>query len=455
MDCWNLFKSHGRTRPQPHPVWAGMVIALALGLAPNSTRALDFTTRQLANETKINRDASIGPNGWALWIQFITNGTSSAITDLMLYRNGERSSLGADRADTFFGNTKPLIQSNYVVWVANYRQFVGSSWELVEVPHPDEGAAEIPALYKAFENQAGDQWFVNLSDATNGVMIYTNRGVVVTNVLAEATGTNNLLRRHPSGGSEICLWTGSGEVTRVSTDLRNDFAPTVWGGLVAWQKAKGWPFGWEVMMWETGKTSQLTTNYYYDMAPVVQNRQVVWYGWDGYDFEIFLYDADKDETVQITSNRYDDVGPVLWDGVIAWEGYPAVESDVFMWKNGQINKLSDNVEDDTNPRIWNGQVVWQGFDGDDFEVYLFDGSKTVKLTANDFDDVNPEISDGLITWMGYEKNWDAEIFASDGKAIKQLTENEVEDRDPKTAGGRIVWTVEVDGKGQVWMAEQP
>ncbi len=386
-----------------------------------------------------------------VWVQYITNDTSSAITELVRYQNGERTSLTGSYAPTFFGNDKPSIQGNQMVWIANYRKFEGTSFVLAEVPQKEGDPEEIPAMYVALEGFS-DQTFANLSDVNNGVLIYTNRGVVITNIVSGGTSTNQA-RRGPAGAVEINFWPGTGDVIRVSTDTRHDFAPSVWNGLVAWQKEKGWPFGWEIMMWETNHTWQITTNYYYDMAPVVQGRQMVWYGWDGYDFEIFLYDADQNQITQITSNRYDDVGPVIWDGTIAWEGFPAVEADIFMWKNGQTVKLSDNVEDDFNPHIWNGQVVWQSFDGDDFEIYLYDGSKTVKLTANNFDDVNPVVRDGVITWMGYEGNWDAEIYAWDGKQTVRLTENEIEDRDPKTADGRIVWTADDNGRSQVWLAE--
>ena len=416
--------------------------------------ALDFTTRQIADPLLENRDPTISENGEVYWISYNTNDTSSAITDLVRFKGSERTSMGTDQSDDFYANAKPLAQSNYVVWIANYRKSLNPSWILAQVPQKEGDPVEIPAQYKAFEDPATKrQWLENMSDSTNVTMVtVTNNGVITTNFVSESFDVSKY-SRHPSGVTEINLWRGTGEIIRVTTDMRNDFAPSVWGGLVSWQKARGWPFGWEIMMWETGQTWQITTNYYYDMAPMVQNRQMVWYGWDGYDFEIYLYDADKNETVQITSNRFDDVGPVLWDGVIAWEGYPSVEADIFMWKNGQITKLSDSVEDDVSPRIWNGQVVWQSFDGDDFEIYLYDGLKTVKLTQNNYDDVNPDLHDGIITWMGYEGGWDAEIYAWDGAKIQRLTENEGEDRDPQTRGQRIIWFGENEGRNEIWLAE--
>ncbi len=430
---------------------AGVALAAAL---PAS--ALDFSQTQIADEEQVNRDATIGDAGLVAWIAYRTSDVSavSAITDIMVWNRGERTSLGQEHSAMFYGSALPQVNGQDMVWIANYRQFGEHSFVLAEVPDRDQGATEIPALYKAFVNDVGDQWFVNLSEATNGVIVYTNQGVVVTNIIGTGESNQDQLRRHPSGDTEINLWRGTGEVVRITTDRRNDYAPSVWNGLVSWQKAKGWPFGWEIMMWETGKTWQLTTNFYYDLAPVVQGRQIAWYGWDGYDFEIFLYDGADGSTIQITSNRYDDVGPVLWEGQIAWEGFPSVEGDIFLWKDGQVRKISDNIEDDFNPRIWNGQVVWQGFDGDDFEVYLYDGSKTVKVTSNNHDDVKPDLRDGLFVWMGYEGNWDAEIYAWEGKGDPvRLTDNDDEDRDPRTAGGRIVWQVESLGKHQIWLAE--
>lgn len=429
------------------------LLAALLWLPSASLPAIEFSNRQIADVNKVNRDPTISEDGQVYWISYSTNQADPTITDLVRFHQGKTISMGADLAADFFANAKPSAQSNYVVWIANYRKFTPTSWIMPQVPAREGDPEEIPAQFKAFEDPGGRQWFLNLADSTNTTMVIsTNNGVITTNWIGDSYNVTNM-SRHPSGATEINLWTGTGDVVRVTTDQRNDFAPSIWGGLVSWQKARGWPFGWEIMMWETGKTWQITTNYYYDMAPQVQNRQMVWYGWDGYDFEIYLYDADKQETLQITSNRYDDVGPVLWDGVIAWEGYPAVEADIFMYKNGQITKLSDNVEDDFSPHIWDGQVVWQSFDGDDFEIYLYDGAKTVKLTQNSFDDINPDIRDGVVTWMGYEGGWDSEIYAWDGTKTIRLTENDAEDRDPRTAGKRIVWYVENEGRSEIWVAE--
>ena len=461
-------------------------------------QAAEFDVLQISSDEMVSRDPVIGETGFAAWGAYRSPETGGTAADVMIYSNGVAKPLFRTRPRDNPANFRPDVHSNSLVWVG---MLAGSTrtvaWQLREVPAPDRDTPvpELPATYHFDLVEAGQQVWSEPSTnrtATNGVAAATNEPAVVaadTNTPPPATApegvsetgavkkakssdlavpadpavakpppdTANLEddpRRQPSGDTEILLWRGGGEILRLTEDNRNDLGPSIWGNLIAWQTAKGWPFGWEIMAWADGQLIQLTTNYYYDMAPKVHGSQVVWYGWDGHDFEIFLFDHSKDITTQITSNQYDDVSPALWDGVIVWEGYAGADADIFMWKDGQTRKISENIEDDLNPRIWNGQVVWQGFDGDDFEIYLFDGDKTIKLTSNTYDDVNPDIRDGLICWMGYHSNWDAEIFVWNGGAESvQLTENEFEDRNPRTAGRRVIWESEQAGKSLIFLAE--
>lgn len=416
---------------------------LALLAVTVSAGAVEFNTRLISDPTRMNRDPVISSAGLIAWVAHGTSDVNISQADLVVLDGDERRVLTDGQGQNLFGSHRPVVHSNTVVWLAYFAQQGGEpSWILREVPDRDAGAPELPASYLASEQNGRQQLTVasNVTEAT-------------TNGLVPA-------RRHPSGLGEIVRWDRGGEVKRITSDFRNDFAPSVWGNLTAWQVAKGFPFGWEIMAFDNGNFLQLTTNFYYDMSPKVYGRQITWYGWDGHDFEIYLFDQDKNTTTQITSNQYDDVSPVIWDGQIAWEGYPAAESDIFLWKNGEIKKLSDNIEDDFNPRIWNGQVTWQGFDGDDFEIYYYDGNNPpFKLTINTFDDTNPDIGERFITWAGFKDNWDAEIYALDksGEAKSgteiQLTDNEEEDRDPRTAGNRIVWQGERQGQIGVYLAE--
>lgn len=456
-----------RTRPA-FRAWLAAVCfscpSLLLLLIGQDACALSFDVRQISDDAAISRDPSISDADLVSWVSSLPAGGAPGLAQVTVFKDNKRQELPNPEGGTT--SVKPQTQSNAVVWIGNYTNILGDvSERLTEAPNRDQGAEELRALYTAEVDADGKQKLVVLDSRSNQfqTILLTNAdGTVTASNRPEIVTITNEIRRHPSGSGELVLWSATGTTKRLTHDHRDDYSPSVWNGQVTWQKAKGWPFGWEIFYWQDGVAKQLTTNFYYDMAPKVQGRQVVWYGWDGHDFEIFLYDRDKDLISQITSNRYDDVSPVIWNGLIAWEGYQSAEAEIYVSREGKdasgqsvrtIKKVSDNVEDDINPRVWNGLVVWQGFDGDDFEIYLHDGEKTRKVTANNYDDTNPDIRDGIVTWQGYKDNWDAEIFAWDTAADPvQITENDDEDRDPRTAAGRIVWQQDTGTKSRIFLA---
>ena len=433
-----------RSGPRSRFVGGGRCLILfllgGLLIQASPSQAGRFKVTQIADENLVNRGPVISETGLVVWHTYAQNDKGESFSDVFIHQNGETRSLTRGVMDPLAANPHPRVQSNTVVWVSTFSSpGQDLTWTLKQVPPKKDQPEELDATFIAHAEadgaggSLGRQWFTGPSTNPAG-----------TGTLAGVVTNFSRPRRHPSGDAEICLWDG-GEIRRITQDTRNDLAPSAWGHLVAWQKAKGWPFGWEIMFWDDGFRNQLTTNYYYDMSPVVQGRRIAWYGWDGHDFEIYLYDRDKDTTIQVTSNRYDDVSPVLWGDLLAWEAYPTVEADIHAWKNGKILKIGENPEDDINPAAWNGKVVWQGFD---------DRDHTVKLTDNDYDDIKPDIRDGLVCWMGYFENWDAEIFVWDGTNITRLTDNDYEDRDPHTAGGRLVWqAVDTDGHNLILLAE--
>ena len=478
----------------------GVVFSLTL-----SSMAADFVVSQISDNKRTHREPTISETGLAAWMAFTEKESGNIESDIFTYKNGKAENLTFGKTGLNAANLKPQVQSNLVVWVATLPTTKKADWILREVPSDqrDTPVPELRALYTPRENESGDKWYEEVPTnairqealvagtastnrvpptalpgtgkvaavtgktpvaATGHVATATNKVVATvvpsnpppTFIIEPPVDTSSItqeVRRTDSGDTEICLWRGGAEIERITRDYREDLGPSVWGNLIAWQKSKGWPFGWEIMLWADGQRIQLTTNYYYDMAPKVHQNQVVWYGWDGHDFEIFLYDHTRGTTTQITSNQYDDVSPSIWGGEIVWEGYAGVDADIFLWKSNTITKISDNIEDDLNPRIWNGKVVWQGFDGDDFEIYYYDGEKTVKLTSNTYDDLNPDIGGNLVCWMGYFDNWDSEIFVWDGKDTTRLTDNEWEDRDPKTAGGRVIWQSDQEISSVIYLAE--
>lgn len=420
-----------------------------MGTGLRATAQGPFAIRQIADETQLNRAPVISETGLIAWYAFRIGPDAPQATEIYIHQNGETRSLTGGIIENNAGNNDPQVFSNSVVWVTTFSQNTKEpTWVLVDPLIVEGDIPEIDSRYRAYAGPdeagggPGRQWFEPVG-TTN----------TFTHDLEGEEGQKRPPRRNPSGNNEIALWDGA-EARRITGDTRNDLGPSIGENMLAWQKARGWPFGWEIMVWADGERMQLTTNFFYDMAPRVHNGQVAWYGWDGNDYEIKLYDHARRETIQITDNQYDDVSPQLWDGVIVWEAHPSISSDVYMWRDGETIKLSEGVEDDLNPRLWNGQVVWQSFDGDFFQIYHYDGVNTIRLTNSRYDNVNPDIRDGIITWMGYVDNMDAEIMAwTGGPDPIQLTDNEYEDHRPKTAGGRIVWRADFDGKSHVYVAE--
>jgi len=445
---------------------------LAIMLPPANLLAAEFEIRQVADPRMLNREPVLSDTGLAAWHSYEQTEDNIG-KDIYVFEGETNRNLTRGVMEAYSANFRPVLQGNSLVWTTTYTNPVAATainWDLREVPDRDslQPGLDIEGSWVVISGGSRDQEpevqqlvkassivrtnLVPVTGTDTNLVDGTNAVTQPPPAPVDTNTTSALPSRHPSGNSEICFWTPTDQVTRITIDYRNDLAPSVDGRVVAWQKAKGWPFGWEIMAWNNGTMYQLTTNFYYDMAPKVQGGKIAWYGWDGHDFEVFVHDAVNGGTAQITSNQYDDVSPVLWEGMVAWEAYPAVEADVYLWRDNRVQKLSDNIEDDINPRIWNGQVVWQGFDGDDFEIYYYNGTNTVKLTSNLHDDVNPDIGPGLVCWMGYHDNWDPEIYVWDGKEISRLTDNEFEDRDPRTAGGRVIWQTDEEDNSFIYLA---
>lgn len=406
--------------------------------------ASDYVIRQIADEDYLNNQVRISDTGLVVWQGFRMRPSPSTTSEIFIHTNGVTVALTEGVFRSGVGNHDPQVYSNKVVWVSNTG--AGSHQRTLELTDPPLDPDHQPEL--------DARWHVAADSGEDPMQQRMEHVAGAEYSIREWRGEDDTRsRRSPSGHNEIMLWDGN-DIRQITADNRNDLGPSLWGDTIAWQKARGWPFGWEIMVWTDGVEKQMTTNFVYDMAPRVHNRQVVWYGWDGNDFEIYLYDEPSGEIRQITDNEYDDMSPQIWDGVIVWEGIERASSDIFMWRDGEIRKLSDNIEDDINVRLWNGQAVWQGFDGDFFQIYHFDGTQTRQLTNTRYDNVHPDIRDGVITWMGYVDNFDAEIFVwTGGPDPIRLTDNDYEDMKPRTAGGRIVWRADVDGKSHIYLAE--
>lgn len=262
--------------------------------------------------------------------------------------------------------------------------------------------------------------------------------------------------RSSGQSADVAVIRPGGNIDRISPGTRNFSFPVISEVGIAFQCARGWPYGYEILAWKPDSTNliQVTTNYYYVLNPQMQGQSLVFQAWDGNDYEIFLYHFDTEQMEQVTNNQFDDIYPVVWGGEIAWIAHPTVTAEIFLIRDGVIRKISEGTEDNGFPCIWEGRVVWQGYDDTDLEIYYFNGRRTIKLTSNTWDDMLPKLHNGLIAWMSYVDNWDSEIMALDlsDNIATQITDNDVEDSRVQTAGEKIVWQAINDKGGTIQMA---
>jgi len=155
----------------------------------------EYEITQIADDNKMNRDPVISSTGLIAWYAYEITETGNASSDIFIYDKGTAKNITKDIFKLGTANNKPVVSSDTIVW----------------------GITD-------FESPATNTTDSNTISATIG--------------------------RNPSGNNEICMWNVGGEFKRLTSDSRNDLSPDISGQLVAWQKAKGWPFGWEIMVLE-------------------------------------------------------------------------------------------------------------------------------------------------------------------------------------------------------------
>ena len=412
--------------------------------------AKEYTIKQVADKTMLNREPVISGTGLIAWFAYEQNQDRQK-ADIYVYKDGVTSKVTKDRDAA---GIRPYAWNDTLVWEGRVGQET-----TIQQKAPAVAEGTVSGTGRVTRAAVASGLSTGLPPA-----VVTTRQVVwgicswraddgaeapLTAVDASLSASNSA----PQAGDKIRLLSGRDD--RRGAGPLDNTSPVCYGDTVAWQQARDWPCGWEIVYEKNGAMVQLTTNCYYDMGPQLYGDQLVWYGWDGQDFEIMLYDISDGQLTQLTDNVYDDMSPVIWDGLVAWEGYPSVESDIFIWQDGVTKKISNNIEDDIHPRVWNGMVVWQGVLDDNYEIFLYDGSSVKRMTDNEYDDIDPDLRDNMLCWVAYEDNWDAEVvlqgLEDEGPTV--LTDNDYEDSHPRTAVGRVVWEAKRIGLPLIYVAE--
>ena len=432
--------------------------------------AREFTIQQLSEPKSNARAPTISETGLVAWQGYSPHEGESPLavradimksppgtsrSDIFIWQNGQASNVTKDNTDIVGRSQQPIAAGNAVVFLAWYRNTAkgGYPFTLSIPPKTDEMRAmeeDYPTLF----DPPLPAPISALEAADTNAPAAESPQIVATNVVEENAPYQNW--RGSGNAGDIAVYRPESGIERITPGSRHFCAPAMSDAGVAFQCARGWPYGYEMLVWRPGATNlvQITTNYYYVLNSNVHGNELVFQGWDGNDYEIFRYRFDTDQVEQITNNQFDDISPVVWDGRIAWVAHPTVTAEIFYLADGVIRKISEGTQDNAAPAIWKDKVVWQGYDETDLEIYYFNGRRAIKLTSNTWDDMAPQINDGLIAWMSYVDNWDAEIMAFDlGDNIAvQLTNNEFEDSFPQTAAEKIVWQAIAGDAASVQMA---
>ena len=427
-----------------------------LGVMAASAR--DFSVQVLSDPKGNSRNPAIGETGLVAWQGYTPYESTVSLnarpdvlsappgtwrSDIYLWHDGQSTNITGTDSRITGRSERPLVSGDSVAFLAWFKDDAGGGFPIeLSIPAKDETMQRMEAEYNTLFDPP------QLSSALEAEIAAGDTNLPPAVVEPAATNapidnTKPQMWRDSGKGADIAVYRSDAGIARITPGTRHFCSPAMSEAGLAFQCARGWPYGYEMVAWKTGTTNllQLTTNYFYVLNPNIHGNELVFQAWDGNDYEIFRYRFDTEQMEQITNNQFDDIFPVVWNGEIAWVAHPTVTAEIFQMRDGVIRKISEGTEDNAVPSIWNGKVVWQGYDDTDLEIYYFNGRRTIKLTSNTWDDLSPQIRDGVIAWASYVDNWDAEIMAFDlGDNIAvQLTDNEFEDSAPQTAGEKIVW----------------
>ena len=434
---------------------------LGLLLVLGSAWARDFNTENLSDPKGNARLPSIGETGLAAWQGYSANEGGAPLatrtdiaaspadsqrSDIYIWNNGQARNITGEDVRIAGRSERPLVFRDSVVFTARFRDDIGGGYpfELSIPPKTDQMLQMQQDYPDLFDPPVSAREAADTLTNAPAETVTTNEAAV-TNAPPDVNAPQRQRGWRGSGKEgDIAVYRLDNGLERITPGTRHFSIPVMSDAGIAFQCARGWPYGYEMLVWTPGATNlvQITTNYFYVLNPDLHGNELVFQVWDGNDYEIYRYAFDTGLLEQITNNQFDDISPVVWNGEIAWVAHPAITPEIFhMTVDGIIRKISEDTQDNAAPCIWEGKVVWQGYDDTDLEIYYFNGRRTIKLTSNTWDDMAPRARDGLITWMSYVDNWDAEIMAldlSDNVAV-QLTDNDTEDSFPQTAGEKIVW----------------
>src|SRR5262245_35011212 len=97
---------------------AAVMCAHALSVVTFSTcaEAIEFSIRQIADESRNNREPAIGETGLAAWYSHGTNSDEVRFSDITALVDGKLKVITEGSYGNYFGSIKPVVQGNAIIW---------------------------------------------------------------------------------------------------------------------------------------------------------------------------------------------------------------------------------------------------------------------------------------------------------------------------------------------------
>lgn len=179
-------------------------------------------------------------------------------------------------------------------------------------------------------------------------------------------------------------------------------------GRVVWFGYDG--TNWEIFSanWDGSNLVNVSNNSYENEYPEINDAgQVVWHAWlSDTNSEIYTAPATGGTARRVTNNTFEDWYPQInATGTIVWMSRNATghwQIATAAASGGSVTYLTSSSTHNQYPRIAStGQVVWQGFDGNDWEIYSWKQGTIQKVSDNNYDDRAPVVNaNGQIAWHG-------------------------------------------------------
>ena len=292
-------------------------------LAVGHVGAREFSVRALTDEKGNARNPDISQTGLIAWQAYSPDpdGTVGAVrSDIFVLHPGERDARNITLEDDRINGRceRPIVFDDSVAFLAWFKKDITSTGYPFELSIPPKNEEmkkledDYPELFDPpIPTLQPDEEDEQAAAPTNTVDAATLEAEVDANATTNGLAPQRQMWRGSGQAGDLALYRVGNPIERITPGNRHYNSPAGSSAGLAVQVARGWPYGYEMIVWRQGSANiiQLTTNYYYALNANMHEQELVFQAWDGNDYEIFHYRFDTDEIKQITNNQFDDVSP--------------------------------------------------------------------------------------------------------------------------------------------------